>query len=128
MDKAQMERILRKLRWLNFAMIKAQEAGNQEEERLLETELSGVSFTLITLGYSDFLDTFLECECGHNFSLTGKETEGELKKHYAEMDNYYDLLKVGKCVNCKADQQLLQLDDGQVICDNCAQVMSDMAP
>lgn len=128
MDKAQMERILRKLRWLNFAMIKAQEAGNQEEERLLENELSGVAFTLITLGYSDFLDTFLECECGHNFSLTGKETEGELKKHYAEMDNYYDLLKVGKCVNCKADQQLLQLDDGQVICDNCAQVMSDMAP
>jgi len=93
-NKAQMERILRKLRWLNFAMIKAQEAGDKEEERLLETELSGVTFTLITLGYSDFLDMFLECECGHNFSLTGNETEDELKKHYEEMNGYYDLLKV----------------------------------
>ncbi|WP_289135562.1 helix-turn-helix domain-containing protein [uncultured Brevibacillus sp.] len=42
----------------------------------------------------ELLETFLECECGHNFSLTGKETEDELQKHYEEMNGYYDLLNV----------------------------------
>lgn len=128
MDKVQMKNMLKKLRWANFEMIKAQEAGDKKQEELLEAHIGGVSFTLLVLGYSDFFETFMECECPHNFGLTGQETEDELKKHYAEMDNYYNLLTEVECVNCKAGQQLLQLDDGQVICDNCAQVMSDKAP
>lgn len=47
----------------------------------------GVVFTLVALGHTEFFDTFIKCECGHNFELTGKETEDELQKHYSEMDN-----------------------------------------
>lgn len=94
MNKRQAEHMLKKLRWLNFELIKAQEAGDKTEEEKLDTHASGVFFTLETLGHGDFLETFLECECGHNFSLTGKETEEELQEHYAEMDSYYDLLKM----------------------------------
>jgi hypothetical protein len=92
-NKKQMTNMLKKLRWANFEMIKAQEAGDKKQEELLEAHMGGVSFTLLVLGYSDFFETFMECECPHNFSLTGKETEEELQKHYEEMDNYYDLLK-----------------------------------
>jgi len=93
-NKEQMEHMLKKLRWLNFELIKAQEAGYKAEEDKLDVHSSGVFFTLETLGHGDFLETFLECECGHNFSLTGNETEDELMKHYEEMNGYYDLLKV----------------------------------
>ncbi len=34
----------------------------------------------------------------------------------------------GTCINCKEDKELLLLDDEQGICEDCAQVMSDLAP
>jgi hypothetical protein len=34
----------------------------------------------------------------------------------------------GECVNCKEEKDLLPLDDDQGICDDCAQVMNDLAP
>ncbi|WP_289136306.1 hypothetical protein [uncultured Brevibacillus sp.] len=80
MNKKQMEHMLKKLRWLNFEMIKAQEAGDKAEEEKLDIHSGGVFFTLESLGHDEFLETFLECECGHNFGLTGKETEDELMK------------------------------------------------
>lgn len=128
MNKEQAKTLLSRLRQLNFGMIKAQDSNNHAQEEKFEIYLNGIAFALNALGHEDLWDTFLECECGHNFSLTGNETEDELKKHYEEMDSYYDLLKSGECVNCKTDQQLLELDDDQGICENCAQVMSDLAP
>lgn len=34
----------------------------------------------------------------------------------------------GECVQCKEEKSLLPLEDGQGICEDCAQVMNDMAP
>jgi hypothetical protein len=34
----------------------------------------------------------------------------------------------GTCINCKEDKELLLLEDQQGICEDCAQVMSDLAP
>lgn len=94
MNKEQAKDLLSRLRHLNYEMIKAQDSSNHSQEEKLEIHLNGIGFALIALGYEDFWYTFLEGECGHNFSLTGKETEDELNKHYEEMNGYYDLLKV----------------------------------
>lgn len=89
MEVKQVKGLLEKLRWINIEMIKAQDVGDKKQEELLETHMSGVTFVLQTFGYENFLDTFFECECGHNFGLTGNETEEELKAHYKAMDDYY---------------------------------------
>lgn len=89
MEVKEVKHLLAKMRWLNFEMIKAQESGDKKREELLDSHMGGITFTLQVLGWDSFLETFIDCECGHNFSLTGKETEEELQAHYKAMDDYY---------------------------------------
>ncbi|MGG3873204.1 hypothetical protein [Brevibacillus laterosporus] len=106
MNKTQIEYMLKMLRWINFETIKAQKEGDQKQEVLLGINLSGVAYALVTLGHREFLEMFYECECGHNFELTGEETEDELQKHYSEMDKYYQLFD--KNLSAKEDANALR--------------------
>lgn len=91
MNNEQKRNALVQMRSLNIASIIAQEEGNEQKEKELSHYTNGFATAIFSLFEEgeEFLSIFMECECGHNFSLTGKETEEELTKHYKWMDNYY---------------------------------------
>lgn len=91
MNEKQKRNLLVEMRNLNIASIKAQEEGNEKIDKELSYFTNGFA-TAVVAAFEEgeeFISIFMECECGHNFSLTGKETDEELEKHYSYMDRYY---------------------------------------
>jgi len=93
MNNEQKRKALAQMRNLNIASIKAQEEGNERLEKELSYYTNGFASAVCSLFEEgeEFLSIFMDCECGHNFSLTGKETDEELERHYKYMDAYYKL-------------------------------------
>lgn len=92
MTDNQKRKLLVEMRHLNIASIKAQDEGNEKLDKELAFFTNGFA-TAVVAAFDegeDFMSIFMECECGHNFSLTGKETDEELEKHYSYMDAYYN--------------------------------------
>lgn len=91
MNEQQKRNLLVEMRNLNIASIKAQNEGDENRDRELMYFTNGFATAVIAAfdEGEEFISIFMECECGHNFSLTGKETDEELEKHYSYMNAYY---------------------------------------
>jgi hypothetical protein len=92
MNEKQKRDLLAQMRNVNIASIKAFDEGNKKLNVDLGHYTNGFTTAIYTLfgdEGEEFMSIFMECECGHNFSLTGNETDEELEKHYSYMDAYY---------------------------------------